>query len=319
MKDKEKSYKIKIPIFTTEIVGDSDGIFGRITYSDMIEDLKSKINSIQSESSFDNRNKTKKTVISKVNFTEHTIGDVPSLLLQISAYSTNITDGYFEATEKIAIQKDNKLGSETNFVLIYPIIKGIDSQNFTRHFLVVMYEDPTKDNGYVLKIGKIVVNQLLGIPIQNLKLPTILDELKSLKEIPELQIKYYGTRYDENEIDVKYQEFYQSGKITKSKEDFFKNMPFEKVEEIINEPCGEEYQTKTTKVFWGKKEYRISKEMVQNIKEAKEELKETAEKIFNMSAPITQIELDEKSVHNQDFIIEKLSGALSNYLSSYNE
>ena len=319
MATKEKSYKIKIPIFTTEMIDEADGFFGRITRQEMIDGLKTKINSIQTESSFDNRNKTKKTVISKVNFTEHTIGEVPSLLLQISAYSTNITDGYFEATEKIAIQKDNKLGSETNFVLIYPIINGIDSQNFTRHFLIAMYEDPTKDNGSVIKIGKIVVNQLLGIPIQNIKLPTILDELKSLKEIPELQIKYYGTRYDDNEIDVKYQEFYQSGKITKSKEDFFKNMPFEKVEEIINEPCGEEYQTKTTKVFWGKKEYRISKEMVQNLKEAKEELKETAEKIFNMSAPITQTELDEKTVHSQEFIIEKLSGALTNYLSSYNE
>jgi len=318
MKEKEKSYKIKIPIFTTEMFDDSDGLFGRMTYSEMIDGLKTKINSIQSESSFDNRNKTKKTVISKVNFTEHTIGEVPSLLLQISAYSTNITDGYFEATEKIAIQKDNKLGSETNFVLIYPMINGIDSHNFTRYFLIAIYEDPTKDNGSVIKIGKIVVNQLLGIPIQNIKLPTILDELKSLKEIPELQIKYYGTRYDENEIDVKYQEFYQNGKITKSKEDFFKNMPFEKVEEIINEPCGEEYQTKTTKVFCGKKEYRISKEMVQNLKEAKEELKETAEMIFNMSAPITQTELDEK-VHSKDFVVEKLSGALTNYLSSYNE
>ena len=319
MKEKEKSYKIKIPIFTTEMFDDTDGLFGRMTYSEMIDGLKTKINSIQSESSFDNRNKTKKTVISKVNFTEHTIGEVPSLLLQVSAYSTNITDGYFEATEKITIQKDNKLGSETNFVLIYPIIKGIDSQNYTRHFLIVMYEDPTKDNGSVIKIGIIVVNQLLGIPIQNIKLPTILDELKSLKEIPELQIKYYGTRYDKNEIDVKYQEFYQSGRITKSKEDYFKNMPFEKVEEIIKEPCGEEYQTKKTKVIWGKTEYKISKEMVQNLKEAKEELKETAEKIFNMSAPITQTELDEKAVHNQEFIIEKLSGALTNYLSSYNE
>jgi uncharacterized coiled-coil protein SlyX len=37
-----------------------------------------------------------------------------------------------------------------------------------------------------------------------------------------------------------------------------------------------------------------------------------------MSAPITQTELEEK-VHNQDFIIDRLSGALTNYLSSYNE
>jgi len=51
------------------------------------------------------------------------------------------------------------------------------------------------------------------------------------------------------------------------------------------------------------------------INEASEELKETAEKIFNAITSITQDELDNK-VHNQDFVIEKLSSILTNYLSN---
>jgi hypothetical protein len=176
----------------------------------------------------------------------------------------------------------------------------------------LIYEDPTKDNGEVIKIAKNVVNNILNIPIQNIKLPTILDEIKEISTIPELQIKYYGMYNAENDVDVKYREYLQSGKITKSKEDYFKNMPYQKLQDLLAEPDDLEYQRKTTKLIIGKKEYKISKEL---INEASEELKETAEKIFNMTTSITQDELDNK-IHNQDFVMEKLSAILANYLSN---
>jgi hypothetical protein len=37
--EKEKSYKIKIPVFTTEMFDETDGLFGRMTYSEMVEGL----------------------------------------------------------------------------------------------------------------------------------------------------------------------------------------------------------------------------------------------------------------------------------------
>jgi hypothetical protein len=38
-------------------------------------------------------------------------------------------DGYFEASEKIPFSKDNKIGSDSNFVLFYPCISGIYDGN----------------------------------------------------------------------------------------------------------------------------------------------------------------------------------------------
>jgi len=309
---KEKSYNIKVPVFTTTMKDDTEGFFGKVTYTEMLDVLKNKINAFKSEISFENRNKTKKTVISKINFTEHTLGETPCLLLQVSAFITNIYDGYFEASEKIQIQKDNKLGNESNFILLYPVIKGYDSRDYTSYFLVLVYEDPTKDNGEVIKIAKTIVNKILNIPVQNIKMPTILDEIKAFPTMPELQIKYFGVYNAENDVDIKYREYLQSGKITKSKEDYFKNMPYQKLQDLLAEPDDAEYQRKTIKLISGKKEYRISKEL---INEASEELKETAEKIFNATTSITQDELDNK-VHNQDFIMEKLSAVLTNYLSN---
>ena len=89
-------------------------------------------------------------------------------------------------------------------------------------------------------------------------------------------------------------------------------MPYQKLQDLLAEPDDTEYQRKTTKLIIGKKEYRISKEL---INDASEELKETAEKIFNAVTSITQDELDNK-VHNQDFVVEKLSSILTNYLSN---
>jgi len=136
MAENQKSYNIKVPVFTTTMKDDTEKLFGKITYSDMLDVLKTKINDFRSEISFANRNKTKQTVISKIAFTEHILGaeNVPCLLLQISAYTTNFYDGYFEAGEKIAIQRDNKLGNENNFVLLYPIIKGFNSQKLYKLF-----------------------------------------------------------------------------------------------------------------------------------------------------------------------------------------
>ncbi|TXH21289.1 MAG: hypothetical protein E6Q95_04095 [Chitinophagaceae bacterium] len=318
MAKKEKSYIIKVPVYTTEMIENAQDMFGGITYENMLSYLRSKINSFKESGGtvdFDNRNKTRKTVINGINFTEHQAGETSGVLMQISAYSTNLYDGYLEAEEKINFKKDYKIGSETNFVMIYPVIKGIDRTNYLRYFIVLVYEDPTKNNEEISKIAKAVLNRILNIPVANIKLPTILDELRSIGTIPELQIKYSAVYNHENDVDLKYREYLVSGKLKKQKEDNFKNMPVDKIEELLNEPEEEDYQKKEAKLTVGKKEYRISKEL---INEASEALKETAEKVFNASTSITEEELNNQ-IHNTEFIFSKLTPILENFLSTDNE
>lgn len=78
---------------------------------------------------------------------------------------------------------------------------------------MLVYEDPTKDNGEVCKLAKILVNKILNIPIENIKLPMIFDELKDICTIPELQIRYRSISDADNDVDVKYREFLQGGKL----------------------------------------------------------------------------------------------------------
>lgn len=95
-----KTYNIKMPVYTTSMMEQEEGLFGRVTYQDMISLLKERLKSFSSPISTDNRNKTKKMVINKITPIDVVIGDVPSLLLQINAFNTNLYDGYFEASEK---------------------------------------------------------------------------------------------------------------------------------------------------------------------------------------------------------------------------
>lgn len=308
----EKSYNIKVPVYTTTMLDQNVGLFENVSYQEMILMAKERISKFKSPISSSSRNKTKKTVVSNVKCHDINIGDVPSLLLQVSAFTTNMYDGYFEAEEKITITKENKLGSDSNFILLYPRIKGLSPDSYTCFFLILAYEDPTKDSGEVSRLAKIIANKILDIPIQNIKLPMIFDELKDIHTIPELQIKYSSISDAENDVDVKYREYLITQKFEKKKEKKFKNIPYETMIQLLNDKTdNEDYQHKDTKITIGRKEYRIKRELVE---EAGEELKETAEKIFNALSAISQSELDSK-VHTIDFIIEKLSGVLSNYLS----
>lgn len=312
--DKTKVYSIKMPVYITSMIDKEEGLFGKATYEDMITFLKNRLSSFSSPISTDNRNKTKKTVISKIKSTQVAIGDVPTLLLQINAFNTNLYDGYFEGNEKINFTRDNKIGSDSNYVLFYPRIVGLAEGKYTCYFLMLVYEDPTKDSGEVSRIAKIVSNKILNVPIQNIKMSMILEELKAIKEVPELSVRYFSLTEAENGVDVKYASYLDSSKLKKEETRNFKNMPMDTMRELISDTSEDgNYQKKETWIRLGRREYKISKQL---IAEAGEELKETAEKIFNATSVVTQQELEEK-IHDKDFMIEKMSDVISNYISSY--
>ncbi|MDR0961955.1 MAG: hypothetical protein LBM62_05280 [Mediterranea sp.] len=317
MEQKGVVYNIKVPVYTTEIVEDSSNdLFGGHTVFDMIAYVERKINDYSQSSDkkrYANKNKTKLTVIDNIQLSDKKQGEDTYLLLKISAYTTNYHDGFIDTGEKKALTKDSKIGSDTNFVMLYPKIDGVSSTKFKRYFLVLVYEDPTKNNEDISKIAKIVMNQILNKPTANIKLPTILDEIKSKwRTIPELQIKCSGIRNYDND-NSKYVEYCIGGKLSKQKTLSYRELPTKDLEDImtISKEEKEEFQKKEIRMISGKTEYRVTKDL---LKEAEGIFDEAGEKIFNMQTSITQEELDEK-VHDEDFVFSKLIPIVSNYLS----
>lgn len=308
---KEKTYKIKVPVYTTSMLDKEVGLFEDVTYDDLIRFVKDRIAKYNFPLASPTRNKTLMTVVKSINVEEVSLGCDKALLLQISAYDTNFYDGYFEGDERIAITKSNKIGKESNYVLLVPRKKGLTADSYTCYFLMFVYEDPTKQSDEVSRLAKLVAREIIQVPIENIKLPIIMQELKDCKTIPELQIKFMSMYEADNDVDVKYVQYLQGGKLEKKKVRNFKDMPFEVLSELLTDKSDDEdYQTKKTSIIVGKTEYRIKS----LINEAKDELQESAEKIFNFSTGITQSELDSK-IHDKDFILEKLHSVLTNYLS----
>ncbi|MBN2348625.1 MAG: hypothetical protein JXJ22_07310 [Bacteroidales bacterium] len=313
---KEKSYKIKVPVFTSEPILKGKDLFGGVSHVDMIQYVHKKVSAYKEnidKVSRNKRNKVQKKEIDNVNCIDCSIGDRPCVILQITAYNTNLFDGYVETDKKITLEQNNKIGSENFFVLLAPNIIGIDINNYKYQWIFLVYEDPHKETQDILSTVKLVINKILGFSTSNIKLPEILDELKRIKNIPELTLNFTAISNDENEVDVKYQTYLVGSKFRKQKEDKFENMPFNETEEVINDLSYEDdYQKRVVKVTLGKKEYRITRD---SLYEAKGIIQETAEEIFNEAIGVTETELKDK-IYDIDFIIEKLTPVLQNYLLS---
>lgn len=313
--EKIKNYTIKIPVYTSELVKKPNDLFGGVTPTHMINYALNKINEYNNQGvkiTSDKRNKTKKKEIDKIFFTEHKIGIVPVLLLRISAYNTNLLDGYVETDKKIEFNPSDKIGSDNNFVMLYPRVVGIDPNSYKHHWLIFVYEDPHKENADIISTIKLVLNKILKIPTANIKLPDVLDELKSYKTIPELQVKLSSINYKDNEVDIKYREYLTDTRLKKIKEDYFKNMPFENTQDLIyDSSIGEDYDKREVKVIIGKKEFKITNEQK---REAKEGFNQLIEEIYNEKSSITESDLE--NLYKSDFIITKLTPVLENYLTT---
>jgi hypothetical protein len=312
---KEKSFLIKVPVYSSELILKGKDLFGGVTYGDMINFAKRKISEYkiqESKVSRNKRNKLQKKEIDKVECIDCVIGERPCALLKISAYNTNLFDGYVETDQKIKLKQNHKLGSDNFFVLLVPNILGIDSNNYKHQWVILVYEDPHKETQEIIGTAKLVLNKILEISTSNIKLPEILEDLKRIKTVPELSLNFTSVSTDENEVDAKYRSYLVGSKFRKQKEDKFENMPYEKTEEVIKDFSYEtEYQKRIVKILIGKKEYRITREQKQ---EAADKLNDAVEEIFNESIGITETELNER-IYDTDFIIEKLTPVLQNYLN----
>jgi len=167
---KNNDLSIDIPVYMTKQVEDKrrDGVFGPITLPQMIVMVKDKLQSYEKGTlRIETIGRVKYTVIDEIKVIEKNIGDIPCLQLQISAYETNIMDGYFKGEgEKIELQKENRLGSERNFILLVPRIIGLESKSYHCYFLMAVYEDPNKADGEVAAIGKQILKDLLQLPVK---------------------------------------------------------------------------------------------------------------------------------------------------------
>lgn len=310
-----KEYPIKIPVYTSKSFSEESGMFGNQSYSDMINTIEEKINTYNKSDvniQVESKNKSTKTVISKISHSRHQLLERDCLLLRIEAYNTNFNDGFIRSEDEKPLKLKDKIGSHNNCVLIYPMQVGLQTRKIKKYFLVLIYEDPSKNFGQLVKVAKNVAKEVLKTPIKNIKLPELLSELKECRTIPELYITM-NTLEQSDEVDVIYREYIVESKLKKVIEEKLENVPFEVVKEILNYNILVKGYKRVIKFINGKKEYKIKEEF----NELKNEMDKVVEKVLNSKTIITEDEFE--NLFETEFILKKMEPVLKNYIMSYSD
>lgn len=312
-----KEYRIKVPVYVSELIDKPNDLFGGISYQDMVKSAITKIdeyNSNRGEIKKPKRNKTFEKHIKGIEYQEYPIGSrKKGLLLKITSFNTNLIDGFFEEQNKIQFTKASKVGSDNNFLLLYPNIYGLDPNNYRYQWIILLYEDPNKENADIVATAKIVLKDVLRIDVKNIKLKTVIENLRQAKYANELQIKLVTQEYDVDKGIPHFHEYLVSSKTKTINEYVYTQMPAEAAINLINK---ENFITKglqaIKRIFLNNREYKITQTFEE---EAEEKIKEIVEEIYNSDISISEDDLQNR-LYDTKFVMDKLIPILTDYLKN---
>jgi hypothetical protein len=316
-----KTYKLKVPVYISDEKEDEKKTieFEELGFSKelLIDTIISKIKTFNEKKIILTkkvRNKTITQNVESVNYEKIKFGNDSSLLIRITLFQTNILDKYIQSETKKDIGENDKLGSENHFFVLYPHTYGIDLDKYK--WLILLYEDPNKDNKEIVTASKTVLNDILEINTKNVKLNDVIKRVSNKKIIPKLSLKLSSFEFDENDEDYKLNEYLVKGKTSKIREIEYENLPFESVKKILQDTKIFLYFSKRVlKITDGKQQFKLEQN---SLDEVQEKINEVAEESYNFSSEVTSDDLENKKIYTTDFIIKKMHPVIENYIC-YNE
>jgi hypothetical protein len=315
-----KSYQIKIPIYISDSKLDENSSlqFKELILNQklLVANLISKIEKYNKDKvtlTSGKKNKTTTKNVEEVGYEEVDFGNDSALLLKITSFTSNLYDSFVEKDTRIKLNKTDKIGSEHHYAIIYPYIFGIEKREYK--WIVFVYEDPNKENNDIISSVKLVLKNVLGILPVNIKLHDFINRIKSLDNSAELSMKFISVNFEENDIDYNIKGYEVKSKTTKIVESLYKDVPLEKINEIIADiTFVSKFHRRVLKICKGKHELKLEQEYID---EAKSKVKETAEELFNFSTEVSSSEVETNEIYQTEFIVNKIQPVLENFLNSY--
>lgn len=316
-----KTYKLKVPVYISDEKEDEKKAieFEELNFSKelLIDTIISKINSFNEKKivlTTKVRNKTITQNVERVNYEKIKFGNDSSLLIRITSFQTNILDKYIQSETKKDIVETDKLGSENHFFVLYPHTYGVNLDKYK--WLILLYEDPNKENKEIVTASKTVLNDILEINTKNVKLNDVLKRISSKKIIPKLSLKLYSFEFDENDEDYRLNEFVTKVKNSKIREVEYENLPFESANIILQDTTiFSTFKKRVLKITNGKQQFKLEQN---SLDEIQEKINEVAEESYNFSSEVTSEDIKNKEIYKTEFIIKKMQPVIENYIC-YNE
>ncbi len=317
--EKAKTRPIKVPVYVSALIErDSDDLWG-ITQETMINEAKNLIsiynqNGIEQVTS-DRRAKTTVIGIQNVESIDIQFGNDKCLLLRVTAYKTNLLDGYYQRAvngELHRFEEHDKLCSDTYFFILYPLI----SQNAINNKLdiywhIFIYEDPSKTNDEMVRIARLIMSNIIKVPIKNIKSDKMLADIRKYRLISEVEITLSAFNdADENDTPSYLQNYSFESTLKREKKIKVSNM---QVDDAISA-----FEDTSFTANYSKRQLKFTthnKRVFSMIQEFKDKLHATLEDSFNYSIDVDEAEIKSGAIFTVDKIIQNVAGIFTRYMA----
>ena len=325
MEISKKTYDIKIPVYVSECISlDNQSLFAN-TIKSLIDDVKSilmnynELSNVKPNSMVytGSKNKTNLIGIKEITPIDVSFNTDQCLILRLTAYKTNLLDGYFQNktnTQKIDFQQLDKLCSNTYFYMLYPLIRRNYTTNQDEvYWQLFIYEDPSKVDAEMVQIGRAIMKKILKTPIKNIKSDKLIEDLKRHR-VANVEITL--SSFDEDDTDgipIYVKDYAYTYKLKREKKINLSNMKIDDVLEIYNDTADfnkDKYSKRQLKFLT---EDRHTYSVIQ---EFNEKISETIEDSFNYKIQVDEEEVKSKKIFDIEEIKKHMEGVFYNYLSN---
>jgi hypothetical protein len=304
---KDKKYIINIPLFVSK--SSSAGDLFDITHNYLIDGVINKLTQYNNEKDFkilNKRNKVYQRQIGHIDFEKCVLGDRPALLLNVSAYTLNKQGEHIKSDSVVSVEPSDRIGDKSNYYLLVPDITGLETIYY--NWFLLVYDDPSRDSEEIITIAKCFMNDIVQQPIKNIKLPTLLNELKGA--LPKIKLQLNTIEYDSNSRYDKFKKYETRFSSFTRQEIDYAGMEIGEVEKLVKEKFGNRFKQKVLKLFIGNKEYKIKQEIA-NFKADNNLL---VERCFNFAEEIPTAQIED--VYKKEFILNIMQKVLVKYLTN---
>lgn len=314
---KNKKLLIKIPVYVSQ----EKEIEGRNLFK---EDNESLINQVKSLISLfndgplcplmiDKRAKATAIGIKNIAPIDIKFNNDDCLLLKVTAYKTNLIDGYYhkkDSEKDIRFNIDDKLCSDTYFYILYPQIERKSTDKLFYYWHIFIYEDPSKENNDMVSIARKIMRDIIKIPIRNIKSEKLLADLKKYKLISKVEITLSSISDDEEEGIPTYLNKYSiESKMKKERRIKLKNM------DINDAICA--FEDDSFKELYNKRQLKFfthNNRTFSLIQEFREALSSTFEESFNYEIEVDEVCVKNKTIFQKDSIKKYVEGIFTGYM-----
>lgn len=318
MEEKKKSLCIKVPVYVSQSV-ERENEFFEISNSTLIDEAKALIDNFNSDpkKSVISEKKTKTTTIgvNHIECVDMQFNEDACLLLKVTAYKTNLIDGYLQSDtlkeNQLRFKQNDKLCSDTYFYILYPTIARDDEkEKVTAYWHIFIYEDPSKENADMTSIARLIMRSIMKVPIKNIKSDKMLAELKKYKLISSIEIVLSSIADDSEGVPKYLQNYTCSNKLRQERKITFENVNIDDAIKAFEDDS-------FTKEFT-KRQIRFithNKRVFSMLQEYRDKLSSTLDDSFNYSIEVDEKDVKNGSIFETERIKKNVEGIFSRYLA----